>query len=186
MNSELIKSLLEILKLAPRYLVPVGLSSALLLFPGRNFLNILGLAQFAENNRPLIGAAFIVSLAVTFCWAAEFVYRYFVKIRQKRHIEQKILERLHALTKEEKQILGFYIENQTRTNYLRANDGVVQGLKAAGIIHLAAPYGSFIKGIAFNISEIAWQYLNQNPRLFSDGTTNVWTTHQNDSIHDVF
>ena len=84
-------------------------------------------------------------------------------------------ERLNRLTEDEKQILRFYLAENTRANMLRIEDGVVQGLKADGIIFQSASLGNVLEGFAHNISDFAWDYLHINPHLL-DGTTNTYRT----------
>jgi len=55
------------------------------------------------------------------------------------------LKRLHGLTEDEKQILRFYIINQTRANVLRIDDGIVKGLESAGIIFQSSNIGNYRK-----------------------------------------
>jgi len=87
-----------------------------------------------------------------------------------------IVVRLNTLTEDEKQILRFYIANNTRANSLKIDDGVVQGLANAQIIYRSASMGDLLRGWAFNISDFAWEYLNKNPHLLN-GITN---TYRND------
>ena len=84
-------------------------------------------------------------------------------------------KRLHSLTEDEKQILRFYIAENTRANTLRIEDGVVQGLISDRIIYQSASLGSILDGFAHNINDFAWDYLHVNPHLL-EGTTNTCRT----------
>ena len=51
---------LDVLKLAPRYLVALALIAAVFLFSPESFLKKIGRDQLANNYRPWFGGAFIV------------------------------------------------------------------------------------------------------------------------------
>jgi hypothetical protein len=80
--------------------------------------------------------------------------------------------RLSSLTSEEKEILGKYIEFQTRAQSLDTNSGVVYDLKRVGFIFESTEfydsYGSFSQ---HNITDWVWDYLNTNPELVHNGLT---------------
>lgn len=84
-------------------------------------------------------------------------------------------ERLDSLTEDEKQILRFYIAEQTKSNVLRIDDGIVQGLVSTGIIYRAASVGNMLEGFSYNLSDFAWNYLSVYPHLL-EGTTNTYRT----------
>jgi len=73
--------------------------------------------------------------------------------------------RLKDLTKEEKKLLRDYIFKDTRTQYLRDEDGVVKGLEYEKIIYPATNVGSILEGFAYNIQQWAWEYLKRHPEL---------------------
>jgi hypothetical protein len=86
-----------------------------------------------------------------------------------------IIDKLNSLTEDEKQILRYYIAKDTRTNVLRVDDGVVQGLVAAGIIYRSANVGNILEGFAHNITDLAWDYLYVH-RDVLQGTTDLYRT----------
>jgi hypothetical protein len=170
MGEGYVKTILEVLKLAPRKLIPFGLVAAFLLFDPDAFRKSPGIYQFAENYRPYLILFVLVtggSLATNL--AEQIVHRVRNRI-QARKVKKGQLKRLHGLTENEKQILRFYIYNETRTNYLRIDDGVVQGLVSAGIIYRAAFMGNPFE-FAHNISDFAWDYLHENIGLLEGETT---------------
>jgi hypothetical protein len=67
------------------------------------------------------------------------------------------------------------VAQQTKTNVLRYDDGVVQGLVAKGIIHQASSMGNVLEGFAYNIDDSVWAYLNENREVLA-GTTNTYRT----------
>ena len=126
--AEIIKAILEVLKLAPRYLGALAIAAAIILFAPASFLKQLGVYDFANNNRNWIGLTFLGS-AVLF--AIDRLIASVGWFRRKRNSNVRKLhqlKRLHNLTEDEKQILRYYVAKGTKTNYLRYDDGVVQGL----------------------------------------------------------
>ena len=179
MSADYAKTLLEALKLAPRYLVSLGAIAAFLLFGSDKWLKRLGVDEFAKHYRQWLALVLVVTSVLFLVdrsmagggWIRErMLVRKFTKCR---------LERLHSLTEDEKQILRFYFARQTRANVLRAHDGVVQGLVAAGIIYQSASTGHILDGFAHNINDFAWDYLNKHIALL-EGTTNTYRTDKRD------
>ncbi len=170
-----LQHILEALKLAPRYLAAIGLFCGVLLLLPDSFTNGLGIHDFAQHNRQWLGITFIGTLSLL---AVSAVVKASDKIRNRTRrskAREQTLKQLHNLTEEEKQILRFYVAKQSKTNVLRVDDGVVNGLTAGGIIHLAARQGNIIEGFAHNIDEFAWEYLNEHIELL-EGVTNTYRT----------
>lgn len=175
MISEILNALLEFVKLAPRYLIAFGIASAFLLFSPDTLLTRLGLLEFTQTYRPWLALVLIVTAALFVVTVVGDTMNWFRRRRSVAAASRHLIRRLHSLREDEKQILRFYIAKQTRTNKLRIDDGVVQGLAADGIVFLAAPVGHFFDGIAYNITDEAWDYLQLHPELLK-GTTNTYRT----------
>jgi len=171
--SEIATTALELLKLAPRYLAALAVACGVLLFAGDEALDLLGLREFTENNRHWIGLAFLASAAIALVDGAKEVVGWVTNRFTSAKLAKIRLKRLNSLTEEEKQILRYYIAKQTRTNSLRIQDGVVQGLVTAGIIYQSGSLGDLHSGFSHNISEFAWKYLNEHPTLL-EGTTHTY------------
>jgi len=173
MFTEIANLLLEILKFAPRYFIAFGITAAFLLFGKESLLKQIGVYDFTQNYRQWVGLVFVVSIILFLVDRAVAIIlwtRYKVVIAK---TTKSRLQRLHRLTEEEKHILRFYIVNKTKTNVLRIDNGVAQGLVAAGIIYQAACIGSAIYGFAYNISDFAWEYLNKNNHLLEGTIENI-------------
>ncbi|CAI06309.1 similar to ATP/GTP-binding protein [Aromatoleum aromaticum EbN1] len=180
MIAEAAKTFLEFLKLAPRYLIALGVMAAVLLFSSEVFLKFIGVFEFAQDNRPMLGLTLVVTGAL---FAVSVAGDGIALVKQRwlrRHRYRRVAERLQCLTEDEKQILRSYLAANTRANTLRIDDGVVQGLKANGIIHLSASVGNALEGFAHNISDFAWDYLHVHPHLL-EGTTNTCRTDKRES-----
>ena len=180
MFAEAAKTFLEFLKLAPRYLIALGVIAAILLFSGEGFLKFIGVFQFAQDSRPMLG----LTLVVTFSLFAVSVGADAIGATKQKWMSRKfyrrVTDRLNRLTEDEKQILRYYFTKQTRANSLRIDDGLVQELVAEGIIYRSASLGNMLDGFAHNISDIAWDYLHVHPHLLN-GTTNTYRTDKQPS-----
>ncbi|RYF81156.1 MAG: hypothetical protein EOO29_11495 [Comamonadaceae bacterium] len=177
--SELLSGLVEAAKLAPRYFAPIGAVAGLLLFVPQQWLQKVGVAQLAEDHRPVIGVAFLFCMAVLALAAAGRVAKWIGAWLRARRRQRVLLERLAQLTEDEKQILRYYVSQQTRTNYLRVDDGVVQGLVGIGAIYRSSSMGGLLDGFAFNITAAAWKHLHENHALLV-GTTDFYRCDKRD------
>jgi hypothetical protein len=169
------KPLFEFLKLTPRYLIAIGLVAGMLIFGSDGFRKALGLTEFAQNYRPVLGVLFLSSITLILVGIAGSGVDWFKRVWRKRKAFQAITKRLHILSEDEKQVLRHYIVRNTRSNSLRIDDGVVNGLASIGIIHRVSQVGDMVNGFAYNISEVAWNYLHIHPHLL-EGTTTVVRT----------
>ncbi|MDH0682935.1 superinfection exclusion B family protein [Achromobacter animicus] len=175
MLTDIAKSSLEFLKLAPRYLVAVAIVAGSLLFLPVSWLEQLGLQDFANVHRQWLGFAFLVSATLWAIAIALTVWQAFSEKLFRRSVRQHVVRRLSSLTEDEKQILRYYIAKNTRANMLKVDDGVVQGLVADSIIYRSASVGHMLEGFAHNITDFAWDQLHANPDLLV-GTTNFYRT----------
>lgn len=175
MFAELFTGALDAIKLAPRYLAPVGLVAAALLFTPQEYLQVVGVHQLAQDYRPVLGLLLLFCAATLLVAISLALWRAVGNGWGGRKFKRHIHQRLGRLSEDEKQILRFYISQQTRANTLRIDDGIVQGLVAAGIIYRSANMGSLVDGFSHNISEIAWEYLHENHALLN-GRTNTYRT----------
>lgn len=159
------EKLLELIKLSPKYLFGISIVSGLLLFTEDIFIVKLGIQQFVNQNRSYIGVIFLISLVFTI---TEFLLNSMKSIKNKyiRYKKRRIaIERLRNLTIEEKQILGDYIFNVTRTRNLPVENGLVQELVRYQILYRSSNIGSFVEGFSFNMQPWAWKYLNKHKKL---------------------
>lgn len=179
-TAEIAKTFLEFLKLAPRYLIALGMMAAILLFLDRQVLEQIGVMEFAQNNRAMLGLTLIVTASLFSVSVSADLITFINNWWRRRNLYRRMIQRLQCLTEDEKQILRFYIAKNTRANTLRIENGVVQGLKADGIIYQSASLGSVIEGFAHNINDFAWDYLHLHPQLL-EGTTNTYKTDKRPS-----
>lgn len=175
MKDSYLKTCFEFLKLRPRDLISLGIIAAFLLFGPDEWLKLLSVYEFAQNYRQWLALLLIITGVL---FGVDRTIEIFGWIRNTMLVQkfaERTLERLNSLTEEEKQILRFYFLKETRTNYLRIGDGVVQGLIANRIIRQSSNVGHLLDGFAYNISDLAWDYLHENIHLLN-GTTDLART----------
>ena len=181
--SDWLKIVADALKLAPRYLFAVAVVAGLLLFLPRHALELLGVDKLSDDYRKWFGLTFLASAVLCAIFAAIAVKIWIQRKLRQSKAENAIIERLNNLTEDEKQILRYYVQFRTRTNVLRIDDGVVQGLSRAGVIYVSAKVGSLLEGFAHNLTEIAWEYLQVHPEVL-DGTTDTYRTDKRPGFWD--
>lgn len=164
MTTEILKHVLEALKLAPRYLVAVAVLFGVLLFCDAAFLQRFGVADLAKDNRAVIGVGFLACCAVIAIEAGYWVVAKMRANRAKWNGNLRVSQRLRRLTEEEKQVLRLYIGQQTRTQYFCLDNGVINGLCQAGVLAPAARTAGYFN-FPHNITQTAWDVLNKAPVL---------------------
>lgn len=174
MVAELAKTLLEFLKL-PQFIVAGGIAAAILLFASDQFIRRLGLTELVQRYRFVLGLTLVLSVAIVAVYGGQSVFRMIKGWWRTRRFHIRVIKRLHNLTEDEKQILRYYLANNTRANMLRFDDGVVQGLVDDGIIYRSASLGNLVEGFAHNINDFVWDYLHGHGELLR-GNTNFYRT----------
>jgi len=151
-------------RLSPKYILPIALLSASLLFLPEASLGRFGLDAFVTAYRMWIALVFLASCALLLsdlgCWAKDKI-SYRVVTRRLRKIRSEYLRRL---TVEEKLVLARYVLLQSKTQDLDAKNGVVNGLEQMHVIYRCSYFGTF-NSFAYNLQPWAWDELNSNPQL---------------------
>lgn len=181
MFTETVKSLIEVLKLAPKYLVAVALISGALIFFPESWLDLLGLKGISTQYRAWLGLAFLISVGICIVAVASWIINWISNIFRRRRIQSFVIDKLHNLTEDEKQILRYYFAKGTRSNTLKVDDGVVQELVACRIIYRSAQLGNMLEGFSHNISDLAWDYIHLNPSVLQ-GSTNTYRTDKRENF----
>ena len=182
MVAELAKTLLEFLKLAPRFIFALGIAAGTMLFVSDHFLKRIGLTEFVQKYRFALGLILVLSAALLAVSSVLWVLGTIKGWWHTRRFHKNVIKRLNTLTEDEKQILRYYLANDTRANMLRCDDGIVQGLVEDGIIYQSASIGNILEGFAHNISDFVWDYLHVYPDVLA-GNTNVFRTDKRERFH---
>jgi len=160
-----LNKILDWLKLSPKYLFAVSVVCGSILFGPEFLLKKLGLDIFIADYKKFIGVAFLGVNVLLFAHIFSFIYSFFNKKIKTVFYFKKRRKRLHSLTPDEKNILSYYIFNNTRSQILESTDGVVLGLEHEKIIYRASDLSSYFTQFPYNIQPWAWDYLNKNRYL---------------------
>lgn len=161
--------LLKVFELAPRFLATIAIVSGFLLWSSQTVIESLGLSQFRADHRQWIGISLLLSIGGLA--ATGFGLLWQLASRRRAHVA--LINRLKDLTEEEKQVLRWFLEHNTRTSQLKYGNGVVQGLIAAGIIIHTNPQAYRHHSEACLIAEDALGVLKKRPDLLTGSTTTV-------------
>jgi len=175
MIAEITKTILEALKLAPRYLIAFAVFAGFLLFSRDELLKKIGVLDFTQNNRPWLGITLVAACSLFGVYVASVILNTIKRWWRSRNECNRIMKRLKLLTEDEKQILRYYLTKNTRANTLRIEDGVVQELVSERIIYRSASVGNAMEGFAHNIGDFVWNYIHVYPEIL-EGTTNTYRT----------
>jgi hypothetical protein len=102
--------------------------------------------------------------AATVWYGTMSVWNLVQKSREEKASQRVLQNRLHSLSKSEKNVLRGYITKNTKSLVLSYMDGVANGLELTRIIYRSSTLGSD-SGFAYNIQPWAWEYLKKNPDL---------------------
>ncbi|EJT6502744.1 superinfection exclusion B family protein [Clostridium perfringens] len=160
-----LSDIIQIMKLPLKYLISIFLILLVLLFSPDIFLNSLGLSTLVEKYRTILGLAFLCDsffiISELGCHLYKILYAYY----QYYSLVKLGKRKLNALTPGEKKILSSYIKNQSKTQDLPINNGVVAELASKKIIYRSTELSSSGLFFSYNLNDWAWDYLNKNPNL---------------------
>ena len=165
-----IAKFLEIFKLKLSIFVALTLALGAFLFLPDGAAKQFGIQEIRTKYKSYAGCAFIITASLVTVQSLAKAGGYIRKRSLRSKFRKKAIQSLHNLTPTEKQILCGYILPNERTQYLSIQDGIVNGLCAAGIIYRSANVGNLYgRGYAFNIEDWAWDYLQAHPELITEG-----------------
>ena len=156
--------ILDWIKLPTKTLTAICLFAGILLFANDELINTIGMNSLIESYRPYIGAIFLISFSLVTVNCILGTFNFFKPWIVQSYLVYHGKKRLKALTPEEKEILSYFIKNQTRSQALQIQDGTVAALQAEKIIARASQLGS-LHGFSYIIQPWAWEYLNKNQHL---------------------
>jgi len=161
---------LDALKLAPRYLLAVAFLCGIVLFAPMPFARAIGLEFLrAVPYRTWIGGAFIVSAVLLIVHSLAYAGNVALKAwRDSRELRRR-WRGLRELSPPEAKLLARYLKSETTSLELNAEDGIVNGLVARGILYPGASYALSQAGgyfeMDFNLHAWAWKYLREHPEI---------------------
>jgi hypothetical protein len=149
----------------PLIFLAIAIASGIVLFAPVELATKLGLVEFRDANRSLLGAAFILSLSIAL---VNLLHKVSVQIgkRYRQHRNMKVrLKHLDQLTPEEKGYLAPYVLDDVNTQKFQLEDGIAMGLAAKDILYRPSSIFDFVEGAGFNIQPWAKNHLKANPEL---------------------
>lgn len=155
------------LKLPTKTLAALCIVCGVLLFSGEVFLSTIGLAELVQRYRGYIGGLFLLTLALVIVNTIAATWSFFRPWAVQAYWVWQGKKRLKALTPDEKEILRYYIDNQTRSQNLDIKSGTVSNLQRDKIIVRGSNLGTYF-GFDYVIQPWAWDYLNRHPELLED------------------
>lgn len=125
----------------------------------------LSIHDWAHPYRGIEVTVFVFSGAVLLANVGAALVRWSATSLRKIRVRRSCKEHLRNLTVKEKWVLQTYTTEQTRTAYLKMNDGVVACLVEHGVIYPASVAYARGSTMAYNMSDFAWEYLLSHPAL---------------------
>ena len=165
-----ISKITDWLKLSPKYLFPISLVTGFIIFTTNKTLEVFGIVPLITQIRPYLGIIFLISSALLASHILFSLLSWINKKIQRILFILRLPKRLLELTNDEKNILLYYISNQTKTQHLSTLDGVVSGLEINGIIFKSSNWGHSPHDWSYNIQPWAWEYLNKHKDLLKRRT----------------
>lgn len=157
-----ISKIIDFIKLPPKYYLAFVIFSGTLLFSPDNFTQKLGMYEFVNQWRPLLGIVFLFFTSLLMVHVIIMVLP-LVKILWKRiSYKENLKKKIYHLSKPEKKILFDYIEKNTKTQEFQISDGVINGMEHLGFVYRSSNFSVFDTYWAYNIQPSVWVYLKKN------------------------
>ena len=160
--------LIDWLKLPTQYFFVVllfcGLVLGFLMIAPEDVLKALGLRDFRTEYRTWLGLGLIFAAATLLIRGGNSI----LQLVKRWLTLRRMKGRLHNLTPEERAILVRYLMEQSRTQRLPADDGVVRGLVTAGVIDRSSGINVWFYDADHNLQSWAWDYINKHPGLVEE------------------
>ncbi len=151
-------------KVPSYYFLALTIASGFGLFAPHHLLESLGLTFWREEGKFYSGTAFLLSASVASCAYGAILVQWLTKQYHMLSSQWAAQRRLKSLTPKEQELLSGYLKENTRTQELRIEDGIVAGLAHANIIYAAVSQADRY-AFPFNIRPWIWDYLKKNPHL---------------------
>ena len=168
---DVVGKVVDLIKLPPRYIIPIVIVAGILSFAPDAILDGLGIRGFVQQYRPYIVVIFLLSTA----FVVTPLLVELAKLAADNILGDLILSRarksLNSLSEDEKALLRGFLRTPTRTLDLPLGDGVVQSLEAKRVIYpstgfaLIGPFQHPRGERAYSVSPWAWVFLRNHPDL---------------------
>lgn len=139
----------------------IGFVLALILFSPYSWIDKFSLSEFTVNYRVWLGPAFLCILAILVSRAFTFISESVVGFKIKR----ERLNNLKTLTRDEKEYLRIFVENDTETISREISDGIIGFLESKGIVYRTSSLSSYWETFPYSLQPWARKYLKEQPKL---------------------
>ena len=164
-------------KAAPAPSFGIAIATTLIIFLPDAIANSLGILEFRETNKGVIGWAFLLTysylIAHVFWQVKDIIRNKFIK----HFATKKYQTKLHDLTSAEKGLLSEFMSGEN-TLYMPMEDGVIGGLQAKEIVFQSSNVFDITEGIPYNLQTWARQYLNENPELLNGAVKRIVSKYE--------
>lgn len=157
---------LDWIKLPTKTLTGLCIVFGILIFSTEPTLEKFGLKLFVTDFRAYLGVGFLVTLALTVVNCVSATWKFIYPWVAQAYWISGGKKRLQSLNPTEKEILKYYIQNQTRSQNLPIQNGTVNALEREKIILRGSSLGT-MHGFDYIMQPWAWEYLNKHPELLN-------------------
>lgn len=161
---EYLDKLFKVLNLQPRLLLGLSILGCILLYNPYGILNEFGLETLVNLYRPWVGFTTLFAFVFFFIQLIPWVKD---KIEYRQY-KLSLLEELDSLSKEEKVLLLYCLDNNQKTISLPMTHSTANRLTSKNIMLMASGAGN-LTSWAFNINDIVWSKLKKNRELLTAG-----------------
>lgn len=150
------------------FLFVLSTVSGIILFSKFDFITNSKIIRKNSEYRDWVYVIFIFSSIGFLTQVIIEIYKYVEKKIHDKRLQDRMQQQLNNLTNDEFKILSSYIKQNTKTQYLRMEDGVVNGLVQAHIIYRSSNLGDSVKHTwPYNVQPWVWDYLYKHPEILA-------------------
>lgn len=147
--------LIEFLKLAPKYFLPILLFSGIVIFIPSSWLMYLSLDGIISRYKWIFSLVFLLSLSLILSGVMVGIYERIKKIKKSRELKKTVNEKLLDLSDYQKSILRELTSGESKTISLPYNNGEVRELEIYHIIYRSSMLSKRHVYFDYNLQPIA-------------------------------
>ncbi|GGN54923.1 super-infection exclusion protein B [Oceanobacillus indicireducens] len=157
--------LIEFLKLAPKYFLPLLLFSGFVIFIPSSWLGYLSLDELVNKYRWIFSLVFLLSLSLILSGTAIGIGGRLKRARGKRNVKKNVKAKLENLSERQKSILRELAFGDRNTISLPVNDGEVRELELYKIIYRSSSLSTMHVYFDYNLQPLALEIINKNKNI---------------------
>lgn len=157
--------LIEFLKLAPKYFLPILLFSALVVFSPQKWLAFLSLELIGVKYKWIFSLLFLISASMFLSGVLIRLYDAYVERKRAKNAEKTIKQKLSNLSERQKDILKVLLDGESRSIALPMNDGEVRELERYYLIYRSSNVSRRMMSFDYCLQPLAEEVLKTNRNL---------------------